>query len=86
MEVLDKERFASQKLTMIKELEVILKEYYFLQFCKCIEIRRLYKKIMRGAIMPYLLLTRFEIDFNICSQIRYSKELQILGLLRPLLK
>lgn len=35
---------------------------------------------MRGAIMPYLLLTRFEIELNICSQIRYSKELQILGL------
>ena len=41
---------------------------------------------MRGAIMSYLLLTRIEIEFNICSQIRYSKELQILDLLRPLLK
>ena len=41
---------------------------------------------MRGAIMPYLLLTRFEIELNICSQIRYSKELQILELLRPLLE
>ena len=40
---------------------------------------------MRGAIMPYLLLTRFEIELNVCSQIRYSKELQILELLRPLL-
>ena len=38
---------------------------------------------MRGAIMPYLLLTRFEIELNVCSQIRYSKELQILELLRP---
>ena len=38
---------------------------------------------MRGAIMPYLLLTRFEIELNICSQIGYSKELQILELLRP---
>ena len=41
---------------------------------------------MRGAIMPYLLLTRFEIELKVCSQIRYSKELQILDMLRPLLE
>ena len=41
---------------------------------------------MRGAIMPYLLLTRFKIELNVCSQIRYSKELQISELLRPLLE
>ena len=41
---------------------------------------------MCRAIMPYLLLTRFEIELNVRSQIRYSKELQILELLRPLLE
>ena len=41
---------------------------------------------MRGAIMPYLLLTRFEIELNVRSQIRYSKELQILELFGQLRK